>query len=454
MIEHLASPSVCVVDDEREDYEPILNALNSLYVSAVHIKGDLASLPTKPFTRLRLIFLDLHLVGTVGKDAASHTANAFTRIVSIETAPVVVVIWSKYAADRIFVEGEPPEDQETEAELFKRTLIEAEPGYSGRLIFVEMDKPKPNDRPNNWTKKLKAEITKSLKGQPAMEALWGWNSMVQDSCARVSSELTTVTQNAVNGSGRSLSDGLKNAMQSLVQAQGKGDITDTTAPAHLTGVLSNLLSDRLEHPDNGAPIVDHGKWLSKLPAAPLGAEFSAHMSSFLMAADIGKTKTLYIPGTVYSIANENSFKDAFGEEPSFLINTCCSLSPTRERWKDWTAAVKPVVVEISPACDVAQGKRVNALLVAGLIVPMSVAKDAKKADFITATSPFKIHWRADGWTTQNAILLLCHLYKLTLPSKSRRRWLQPWFRLRELPVSALRNANAAHAARVGYISVG
>jgi hypothetical protein len=111
------------------------------------------------------------------------------------------------------------------------------------------------------------------------------------------------------------------------------------------------------------------------------------------------------------------------------------------------------VVEISPACDVAQGKRVSALLVAGLIVPVSVVGHRKKADFITATSPFKVHWPADGWVSQSAILLLCHSYKLTIPHKSKRRWLKPWFRLRELPVTAARNANAAHAARVGYVSV-
>lgn len=453
MIEYLATPAVCVVDDEPRDYEPILAALNSLHVSAVHIKGDLPSLPEKPFTSLRLVFLDLHLVGTVGKDAASHTANAFRNIVSVETAPIIVVIWSKYAGNLIAEPGFPPNDQETESELFKRTLLEAEPGYEGRLIFVEMAKPKPVDRRGDWTKKLRAEIAKSLKGQPAIEALWAWNSMVQDSCIKVSSELTTVTQAAVNGKGQSLSDGLKNAMQSLVQAQGKGDITDSTAPVHLTGVLSNLLSDRLEHPDNGTLIAYHGKWLSKPPTAPLGKDFSAHMSTFLMATAVGNTKALYIPGTVYSLSNKGFFKKAFGVTLSSLVNICCDLDPSKQKWADWNAAVKPVVVEISPACDVAQGKRVNATLVAGLVVPTNVVKFAKRADFIVTTCPIKVHWGTDEWVSQNAILLLCHLYKFTVPQSSRSRSLKPWFRLRELPASAIRNSNAAHAARVGYVSV-
>lgn len=449
MIGHLTSPSVCVVDDEPDDYEPILDALNLLHVSAVHIKGDLGSLPAKPFTRLRLVFLDLHLAGTVGRDAAAHTANAFINIVSVETAPVIVVIWSKYADDPA-----APEDDESEAQLFVRTLAGAEPRYEGRLIFVEMAKPRLQDRPakSKWTRKLKAEIAKSLEGQPAIEALWAWESMVQDGCTKVAAGLTNVTK-AAAATKQNLSDSLKNAMQSLVQAQGKGDITDATAPVHLTSVLSHLLSDRLEHPDNGTLISGHGTWLSKAPTAKLGAIFSTPMNSFLLAADVGKTKALYTPGTVYSVTNENSFKKAFGEELTSLVKICGDSNLSETKWANWVAEVKPIVIEISPVCDVAQAKRVNALLVAGLVIPMTVFNDKKKADSITFTPPFRIHWQANGWTPQDAALLLCHTYRLTVPHKSRRSWLKPWFRLRELPVTAVRNANAAHAARVGYISV-
>ena len=46
MISLLASPSVCVIDDEKEEYEVILGALNQLRVPAHHIKGtDVNELP-------------------------------------------------------------------------------------------------------------------------------------------------------------------------------------------------------------------------------------------------------------------------------------------------------------------------------------------------------------------------------------------------------------------------
>lgn len=127
MIAHLAFPSVCVVDDEEVDYKPILAALNEMFVSFVHLTGEVAKLPASPFDRLRLVFLDLHLSGNSSKTSASHTANVFRRLVSSDTAPVVVVIWSKYASQKVHAPRVPAEDQETESQLFQKNAARGGP---------------------------------------------------------------------------------------------------------------------------------------------------------------------------------------------------------------------------------------------------------------------------------------------------------------------------------------
>src|SRR5258708_7058355 len=100
MIPRLASPSVCVIDDEEEDYVPILDALMTLGLGCVHVRGRNGDpLPPKPFEGLRLVFVDLHLSGQVVKSAASHTAQVVKAVVSAASGPVLIVIWSKYAAD-------------------------------------------------------------------------------------------------------------------------------------------------------------------------------------------------------------------------------------------------------------------------------------------------------------------------------------------------------------------
>ena len=86
----------------------------------------------------RIVFTDLYLSGSSGKTAAAHTANVFKKVVATDTAPVLVVIWSKHTDERASEPGLPPDDQPTAATLFKDALLEAEPKFRERLIFTEM----------------------------------------------------------------------------------------------------------------------------------------------------------------------------------------------------------------------------------------------------------------------------------------------------------------------------
>jgi hypothetical protein len=424
-----------------------------LFISSVHLDGATDSLPPKPFDRVRLVFLDLHLSGTIGKDAASYTANYFRKAVSTDTAPIVVVIWSKYAADKVPTEGVPPEDQETEAQLFERTLLDAEPQFKGRLIFVQMSKPKPDDRPRDWTTILKTEITNALQDQPAIDLLWAWDRLVKDGCAKVSQDLTLVAQAAIPGATRDLKDGLKATMQHLARAQAAGDLSQATAPKHLLTVMTQLLVDQLEHPGGVASVADHGNWLSQSPPGVVSADFPVQMNGFLLTSDIRPDAGLYVPGTVYSIKDPAKFPTAFGKEVDELL--AMWISQASPKWADWKRDAKPVLIELSPICDLAQGHRVNSLLVGGVVVPASYLGTVKKSGdaFGEITAKFHLRWPLGGFAAGDVVLGYCHRFKTTLPAGQLADWLEPWFRLRDLPLAAIRNANAAHGARVGYVSL-
>lgn len=444
MISQLASPSVCVVDDEKADYEPILRALNELFVSCVHILGnDPAKLPAKPFRRLQLVFLDLHLTNSTGRNAASHTANVFTKIVSPETAPIVVVIWSKYAQDV------PQGEEETEAQLFKRMMLEAEPKYDGRLVFVEMDKPKPADQPADWTDKLKTEIDRALQQQEAVELLWTWDSLVRDATVGVSEQLTATAASS-RKAGTELKDALKEAMQRLAAAQGEGDFSAVRAPAHLVTVLTELLTDQLEHTDV-APVAHHGNWLAANPSNKLEPAFAVHMNGLLLTAARPAGDAPFQPSVVYRVKDAAYFKTLFGVEVAAFVALCGPGDPHKAAW---VAAAKPVLIEISPVCDVAQGKRVNASLVAGLIVPAEMANRRKGSGPFDASLPsLYVRWAAPDFDAQEAALVFNHLYKVTIPVTAASDAIEPWFRIRETPTASLRAAQSGHASRIGFVKV-
>lgn len=447
MINQLASPSVCVVDDDPTEFTPILAALNNLYVSCIHIPGnEIASLPEKPFNRLQLIFLDLHLNNSTGKNAASHTANVFTKLVSTETAPIVVVIWSKYAQV-------PDEGDETAAELFKTTLFGAEPGYKGKLIFVEMPKPMPDARPEDWTDELRTEIEKALAGQAPVEVLWTWDSMVRDACLDATKDLTRVAAASSQQAGIGLTEGLQDAMQRLAKAQGEGDLSPATAPRHLVTVLAQLLMDQLDAFDAGV-LAAHGDWLATDPprAAPNG--FAARMNGLLLTAAVSPDTAPLMPGTVYRLRNAREFDSLFGGDLVSLMSVCTSLKPTQGKWQDWLRDAWPVLIEISPACDVAQNNRVNTLLIGGLIMPAVLGTHRKSNGESFASLPLiNLRWSAPDFPEQDAALIFCYRYKVAGPIDALPEWVEPWFRLREMPTAALRAAHASHSARIGYVLV-
>ena len=452
MIGQLSQASVCVVDNEEEDYRPLLSALNDLHIGCVHFRGDNPDeLPTAPLSSVRLVFQDLHLTADTGKNAASHAANVFCRLVPTDTAPVVVVIWSKYGADPVAEGDVPPEEQRSEAELFCKTLEAAEPAFAERLIYIEMPKLTLGDRPGDWVAQLKRDIAAHLKGRESVEALWQWESMVCAAGVGISSEMTLIAQHATVGNEASLSDGLRIAMQVLVGSQAGGTVPPASAPSQLNSALTQLLVDHLEHAS-----VDHlgvhSAWLAEEAPREVLPAVSPRLNALFLTARADPEDTPFVPGTVYAIKELGQFAAAFGNDVESLKLACCSVNVESRYWNDWTTRTRPVLVELSPTCDVANNKRYTAFVLAGLIVPATLGRRIGKGDACWSLPTFGLRWPRDDFAAQDVSLVFCSRFQATVGQDSVPTWMAPWFRLRELPTSALRNWRAASASRIGYVS--
>jgi hypothetical protein len=458
MIARLASPSICVIDDDKADYEPILKALTRLGFAHTHIRG---TNPTKlrPLKGIRLVFTDLHLAGQVGKDAASYTANVFRALFPNDTAPLVVIIWSKYSDDPAGEAGLPPSDQPSEAEVFKQTLIGAVPAFKESLVFCEMKKPKVNRRPKGgkWITKLKRDIQGELAKIPAFDVLWEWECLVRDASIQLTEQLARLAQRLPGGEAETgaatLHERLQNALKILAQECGGPDCTPATAPRHLVAMLAQTLADHVEHLEISKPLKQHGVWLGKKEAEPNRTVMAAGLNGLLMTAAQSQKQHPFTPGTVYRFTKAAKLRELFGVEERDLLSLCYSGSQASfDEWRNGLKA-KPVLLEISPACDVQQRTRRNALLIGGLIIPVSGLKKIKRADAIEILPTFSLRWPAAGFDKQDAALVFFSRFKVTLQPKREPTWLKAWFRLRELPAASLRNWHAGHAARVGYVSL-
>lgn len=457
MISSLTSPSVCVIDEDPNEYGPILEALNSLYISCVHIKGDnVDQLPPQPFSGLRLVFTDLHLTGATGKNTASHTANVFCRVVSATTAPVVVVIWSKYADDPVD-SGLPPDDQETESEIFRRTLLETTPAYAGRLVFVEMKKPKPGEQdPHTWVEAIKVQIRETMAGKEAVQALWTWESLAKDAVLSVSAGLTSLSQTPPAKPEDTLEQ-IKDALLLLTHAQSEGDtLSAHAAPHYLAVVLAQLLMDHLEHADGMSKLQQHGEWLATSTVTPARAsQLAPAVNCFLLTTDVPTVPVPLMPGMVYMACDDIEFQKLFGVGRDVLVTSLFkdAKKGTGVTIDEWKKDARIVLVELSPGCDVDNGNRYTAILMAGLILPSRAEPNAKKDDSFKLLPTFMLRKEMEDFAKQAAFLIFCSRYKATLPATGVPGWLKPWFRLRELPTASLRNWHAGNASRVGYVSM-
>lgn len=463
MIPRLAHPTVCVIDDEPEEYLPILKALARLGLAYRHIRGTSSTAIRRPLQGIRLVFTDLHLGGHVGKDAASHTANVFKAAIPPDTAPLVVIIWSKYVDDPAGDANLPPQDQPTEADLFKNALLEAVPAFKDRLIFCEMKKPKPKNRPSEdkWAMQLKTDITKQLENVPAFDVLWTWESLVRDAGTRLTQSLTTLAlattaDASTTEPASSLHDKLKTALRVLVKEQGGPACSTLEAPHHLASVLGQTLADHIEHLDSLRPLAKHGAWLSDQNGLPDSVPIAAGVNGFLLTAGLSAKPQAFVPGTIYRFSDVEKFKELFGVSAGELINAGYKKvedAPASWDRATWKAKAKPILLEVSPSCDVHQGHRRKALLIAGLILPAAARANAKRDGAFDIFPSFSLRWATDDLDKQEVFLLFCSRYKTTLTCNKEPRWLKPWFRLRELPTAALRNWHSNHASRVGYVSL-
>ena len=449
MIETIGAPSVCVVDDERDDYEPILAALNEMQIACVHFDGSLSRLPRVALKGIRLVFMDLHLAGQVGKTGAAQAANVFRRIVDPNSAPILVVIWSKYAHDAL-------EGTDTEAEFFKTTLLDDEPLYRERLIFVEMSKPSKQIRPSRaaWKAELKTHIRKELKKREGLSALWSWELMVRDAQNEVSIELTEM---AVAAAGtQTLDQKLQMVLGMLARAQGEADLSVRTAPLHLATVLGQLVSDRVEHVDKSPNLKPHGPWLAASQSIAKKEGMASRINSLLLTARTASGAIPFMPGTVYLPTNKERLKRLFGIDSSAIslefrnARRADPSAPLTQDEQDWINASQVVLLELSPTCDVAQKVRRNALLVAGVLVPGDAK--VKRAESILQYPAIHLRLTVPNLPADAMLCFGCR-YKVTMSPRSYPTWLRPLFRLRDLPTSAARNWHASHSARIGYVAM-
>ena len=266
MFNQLASPSVCVIDDDEKDYKPLLGALLRQGIGSMHIDGsDTESLPEEPFCGIKVVFQDLHMSAAVDvKSSMSHTANVFRRVVAADSGPVLVIIWSKYADDMPAPADDPPiaDLSETEADVFRKILLESVPEFKDKLFFLQMEKPKVTVRGDSdaWMTQLMKQTLEMLQSKKPLGLLWAWDGIARRSAEKVATKLVTFAAQSGEG-GTDANSKLEEVMRALASQSGGPEYSKETAVRHLFSVLGEMGVDAIEREQAGVEFGEYGEWL-------------------------------------------------------------------------------------------------------------------------------------------------------------------------------------------------
>lgn len=346
-IENLSTSRVLVVDDKPAEAVPILTALGEVGVGCVYVKGDkVEELPAAPIEGIRLVFLDMRLAeGGDQKTALSKTLHVLKTCVSEKTMPLVVVCWTRHQED---------------VAAFKEAAEKDFPGLRHGAI-VAMPKPTASS-PDKW-KNIHRRIRTTLREYGGFGLVWRWENVLHEAATETSQALAEASARMVANTTTvaDWQEGVFSVCRELVRADA-GRTADRRAVSNaLFRMLNELAMDRIHHVVLTGPLPCVDKLI---PGADpgLGLEDTARLNQMILVDPVASGDTSISPGFTYvqSRGTPKCLFKKFGIGVRFI----------RKYIKgQFDGRVTPVLIELSPACDFAQGQRPVCTFIAGLLVP-------------------------------------------------------------------------------------
>lgn len=480
----LKTARVLVVDDNETDGNALIASFSKLGVGALYFRGVPEELPESKLRGLRLLALDMQLQeGLAGDDTAtlSPLLTLLDRLLADDNGPFIIIGWTNHPG--LLNE-------------FKNRFIKLKPLLKP-CFFVRI----PKSEVRNDATPAKFDIDKIVRRLEAEMENWTpinlimrWEQLAHDAASGTTASISgLVVENPSDESPASSNEeiwrkGMVEILGTLARASAGKTIDDdssavralfyTLNPIHFDCLdcLSQQASDGSNHSVIGnvlrsvSPLQDVRKvgalnnmiLLEKTPHADtvsrpgnvyILGELDGKWPFFEMAGiRFGAlVHDLFDPTSVDKLNEHTKTTEESQTAQSTTGGLVEQLSRQRKELMDelknfLKKKCKPILVEITPACDFAQRKHVNIRLVAGLLVPHTDICLIKTADFVRKLPVLKL----DGEPEPQYLFLDAHFLVGICP---RDFGIQPAFRLRKQLLVDIQAWFAAHAARPGYVSL-
>lgn len=311
---------VIIIDNNKEDGVAIQNALKEKNISSLFIcAGDRDSLPRKPFSNVRLVFLDLELILTSNDVSKASMAIRWLSSVIKENSFYVLVIWSGHIGSPLQLEF---------MSLLNNRFNAIHPCISPIALTKASCKKRNGDYSCN---KITQQVKKGFKKISNYDLFIRWENIVEDSISEFLSDILS------NENQRKLSEKVHALANAYAGKKYREDISKS-ALLTITDALKGLIDININKED----FIKNNRKIYK--------------------------KVSVLDNNKVAVLNTKLFLN-----PDNSIGVGCVLdSPSSKQYtgnllKKKSADCIDIAVNITPICDIAQGKNAFNYYVHGLL---------------------------------------------------------------------------------------
>lgn len=441
----VCSARVAIVDDTASDALPLMSVLSSRGISSAYYTAQRSAggYPESPLVGVRILFLDLGLVGDGGRADLAAAAGAVKKVIAENNGPYVLFVWSRHAAD---------------ATGFVDQVVR----YSGAKYkpvgFVCIAKDSVKEDGAYSFDKIKQALADGVGGMVPLSFLLDWEGAVLECAQAVVGEIfTEARQHAVNNDYQAE---IARVIAAFYCADAGKDVdgagvTDENLYSSASSCLSYVLMDAFDR-RVGGEIAERGAGLAGccrtfiVNNAITENTLLQKLASYLLAAPAGESVSY---GTVVNLSGvlpdaqlDGLRGDIYNKELALFRNLKIDGADCEEKRAAVRAEFLPIAVELSNACDYAQKNIRHYRLVCGYMIPtkyFASGLQSKKGETVREIAPVLY----DG-KFYSLIFSSRNLITVSLGSA-----LAPVMRLREQVVKDMQAWLSSHIGRAGILAL-
>lgn len=459
---HQSCP-VLVLDDERDELWQVSHglALCGLPVMSHHVRGgQLEYVPEIPHAGVRLLFTDLHLLGSTQSKPEQYVAALISFIKKlVQPTTYVVVFWSNY------------EEEAAEAwNLLRQRAPAALQPFAYRSLPKELAK-RACDNDEDIAKEARAALRKRVEEVldefPQLQAMMNWETSVSQAAATTTNQLVRVLAKGNAPVGKS--ENVRAVFARMAQEAVGYPYAAAASTRGLLQALNPILLDCLER--SGVPAHEH---LARFLAISDDKQISLpdkslvpFLNDFFIHAE-GDVKDALDRGAVVRFSEEylkspeglsrdigltdgkpGEWQEAVCRE---FHKTWRSASTTEAGSKAKNALLPTSVygIELSAVCDHAQDKQRSQRFLFALFVPTASSGDFLDKNNRPANDAIYVTPEITVDNVTGRFLISCRVFiarphRETVPGK-------PISRLRKDVVDELSHLYSTHLRRPGKIA--